>query len=148
MRSTIDARIQRGLGATFEKGFSRTIEMAQEQLTRYFEGTLTEFSVPIRFIGTPFQCAVWEALLHIPYGHTSTYTELTARVSRPEAIRAVASANGANALSILVPCHRVIGSTGELVGYAGGLRAKRHLLQLEAEKARTTFDLFSNQHST
>jgi methylated-DNA-[protein]-cysteine S-methyltransferase len=100
-------------------------------LNAYFRGERTAFDVPLRLVGTDFQRRIWEALVTIPYGSTATYTSLTAMVAEPTAIRAVASANGANALSILVPCHRVIGSNGELVGYAGGLPAKRKLLQLE-----------------
>lgn len=131
MRNAVDARIQRGLDSGYVEGGSPVIETTKAQLNEYFAGTRTEFDVPLRFIGTDFQRRVWEALLAIPYGRTRTYASLTGKVAEPQAIRAVASANGANAISIIVPCHRIIGSSGELVGYAGGLLAKRKLLELE-----------------
>lgn len=131
MRSTIDARIQRGLNATYEEGTSPVIEATTGQLSEYFSGERRTFDLPLRLVGTSFQQSVWNALLAVPYGMTNTYTSLTAKVAELTAIRAVASANGANAISIIVPCHRVVGSAGELVGYAGGLPAKKKLLQLE-----------------
>ena len=144
MRATVDTRIQRGLGATYSEGTSPVIEATKEQLNAYFRGERTTFDVPLRLVGTDFQRRVWEALIAIPYGATETYASLTAKVAEPTAIRAVAAANGANALSILVPCHRIVGSDGELVGYAGGLSAKRRLLQLEGAALETVQpDLFS-----
>lgn len=131
MRDAVDARIKRGLRGSFVEGSSRSIETAMDQLNAYFAGERTTFDLPLRMVGTEFQQRVWNALLAIPYGTTVTYAVLTVSVAEPTAIRAVASANGANALSILVPCHRIIGSSGELVGYAGGLPVKRKLLQLE-----------------
>lgn len=131
MRTTIDARIQRGLQAGYVEGDSPVIEEAIVQLNAYFAGERKTFELPLRLVGTEFQQRVWKALREVPYGTTSTYMALTAQVAEPGAIRAVASANGANALSILVPCHRIIGSNGELTGYAGGLAAKRKLLELE-----------------
>lgn len=142
MREAVDERIRNGLRATFQEGSSPVIEAAIAQLNAYFTGERRTFEVPLRFVGTDFQQRVWQALLQVPYGTTTTYAGLTARVSVPTAIRAVASANGANALSILVPCHRIIGSSGELVGYAGGLPAKRKLLQLEGAHAQEQPDLF------
>lgn len=137
MRTSIDTRIQRGLDATYREGVSPVIEATKEQLTAYFQGARTTFDVPLRLVGTDFQRRVWEALIAIPYGTTGTYASLTDQVAEATAIRAVASANGANAISILVPCHRIIGSSGELVGYAGGLPAKKRLLQLEGALPRT-----------
>ncbi|MFT3886317.1 MAG: methylated-DNA--[protein]-cysteine S-methyltransferase [Flavobacteriales bacterium] len=143
-REAVDARIQRSLGAAYGEGMSPVIEVAMEQLEGYFRGERTVFDVPLRMAGTPFQCRVWEALMTVPYGTTETYASLTAKVAEPTAIRAVAAANGANSLSILVPCHRIIGSSGELVGYAGGLSAKRKLLELEGiSLASEQPDLFS-----
>ncbi len=142
MRSTIDARIQRGLNAAFEEGSSPVIEATMVQLNEYFNGERTVFDLPLRLVGTDFQQRVWNALLAVPYGVTSTYASLTAEVAEPTAIRAVASANGANAISIVVPCHRIIGSSGELVGYAGGLPAKKKLLDLEGA-FRAEPDLFT-----
>ncbi len=131
MRTTIDARIQRGLQAEYAEGVSPVIEEAKVQLNAYFAGERTTFNLPLRFVGTDFQQRVWKALLTVPYCSTLSYAALTAKVAEPTAIRAVASANGANALSILVPCHRIIGSNGEMMGYAGGVGVKRRLLELE-----------------
>ncbi|GAB1508007.1 methylated-DNA--[protein]-cysteine S-methyltransferase [Actinophytocola sp. KF-1] len=102
-----------------------------EQLIAYFEGDLTEFDVPLAFHGTEFQRRVWTELTTIPYGETTTYGELAERLGRPTAARAVGLANGKNPISIIVPCHRVIGSTGNLTGYGGGLPRKRYLLAFE-----------------
>lgn len=131
MRTTIDKRIQKGLNAEFKEDVSDVIELAKTQLNEYFAGQRTSFDVPLLMVGTDFQKRVWDALISVPYGTTSTYAALTEVVAEKTAIRAVAGANGANAISILIPCHRIIGSTGELVGYAGGLPAKKKLLQLE-----------------
>ena len=105
---------------------------AREQLGAYFAGELTEFRLPLAPRGTPFQLAVWEALRAIPYGTTATYGEIAAAVGRPpSASRAVGAANGSNPIAVIVPCHRVIGAGGSLVGFGGGLARKRRLLQLE-----------------
>ena len=101
------------------------------QLEQYFEGTRTEFDLPLAPVGTEFQLAVWELLLRIPYGRTSTYGELARQLGKPGASRAVGAANGANPLSIVVPCHRVIGASGKLTGFGGGLHNKEILLRLE-----------------
>lgn len=119
------------LGAEFTEGTSAVIATAEAGLDEYFAGERREFDVPLMFAGTEFQKAVWNELLLIPHGRTMTYGELARRIGRPAAVRAIANAVGSNALSILVPCHRVIGSDGTLTGYAGGLSAKRHLLALE-----------------
>lgn len=144
LRNAVDARVQRGLSAVYVEGTSAVIEEAQEQLTAYFKGERTAFDLPLKLVGTVFQNRVWEALRAIPFGATATYADLTTRVAEPSAIRAVAAANGANAHSIILPCHRIIGSDGALVGYAGGLPAKRGLLKLEgALSAKGELDLFS-----
>ena len=101
------------------------------QLTAYFAGTLREFDLRLEPAGTPFQQRVWQALREIPYGQTVSYGEIARRIGRPDAVRAVGAANGRNPLAIVVPCHRVIGSDGRLVGYGGGLPAKSLLLELE-----------------
>lgn len=107
---------------------------AFDQLQRYFAGALRRFTVPIAFtFGTPFQRAVWQALREIPYGETRTYGQIAQAVGRPKAVRAVGSANNRNPLPILVPCHRVVGSGGALVGYAYGVEMKRALLQMEMQ---------------
>lgn len=105
------------------------------QLDEYFTGTRRQFEVPLHPSGTPFQLEVWGALLAIPYGETASYADIARRIGRPRAVRAVGAANGANPLSIIVPCHRVIGSHGDLVGYGGGLPAKRWLLAHERRHA-------------
>lgn len=101
------------------------------QLDEYFAKERKEFDLPLMFVGTGFQKSVWNALLSIPYGKTESYGALAARLGRPTAVRAVAGANGANAISIIVPCHRVIGSDHSLTGYGGGIEAKKYLLELE-----------------
>lgn len=143
MRDAVDERIQRGLQAAYEEGLSAVIGTAIEQLNAYFAGQRRTFDVPLRSVGTDFQQRVWNALVNVPYGTTMTYAQLTEKVAEPTAIRAVAAANGANGISILVPCHRIIGSSGELVGYAGGLPAKRALLKHEGVAlAAPQIDLF------
>ncbi|MER6538016.1 methylated-DNA--[protein]-cysteine S-methyltransferase [Streptomyces sp. 900105755] len=104
---------------------------AEEQLTAYFAGELTEFTVELRLNGTPFQRSVWEQLCLIPYGETRSYGELAAALGNPQASRAVGLANGRNPVSIIVPCHRVIGAGGSLTGYGGGLPRKQRLLDFE-----------------
>ncbi|MGH1485889.1 MAG: methylated-DNA--[protein]-cysteine S-methyltransferase [Cellvibrionaceae bacterium] len=130
-RQAVDRRLQRLLKAEFVESGSQLIDEMVEQLEQFFIAKRTVFDIPLLFAGTPFQKAVWQHLLKIPYGQTTTYAELSESLGNRNAIRAVASANGANALSIIVPCHRVIGSSGELTGYAGGLKAKEGLLRLE-----------------
>lgn len=105
---------------------------AARQLAEYFAGSRTDFELPLHLVGTPFQRTVWQALRAIPYGRTLTYGELAARIGRPAAVRAVGLANGRNPVSVIVPCHRVVGSGGALTGYGGGLARKRQLLDLES----------------
>lgn len=107
---------------------------AQAQLEAYFAGNLRKFDLPVRFGGTDFQHAVWEALREIPYGTTCTYGEIARRIGRPKAVRAVGHAIGQNPISIIVPCHRVIGKDGSLTGFAGGLPVKARLLEIEGIK--------------
>lgn len=130
-RKQVDARIMHALGASYTLAESEVIAAAKLQLTEYFNSKRDAFSIPLLLIGTSFQKKVWNALLQIPYGTTESYLDLSRRIGSEKAIRAVAAANGANAISILIPCHRVVGSKGELVGYAGGILAKRALLTLE-----------------
>ncbi len=107
---------------------------AERQLDQYFAGKRQEFTVQLDFAGTEFQNQVWHALLAIPFGETRTYGEIARQIGKPAAVRAVGAANGRNPISIIAPCHRVIGSTGKLTGFAGGLEAKAHLLALEDAK--------------
>jgi O-6-methylguanine DNA methyltransferase len=108
-----------------------TLHMAMAEIDRYLAGTLHSFDVPLDLRGTPFQIAVWEAVLAIPYGETRTYRDIASAIGRPQAIRAVGAANGANPLSIIVPCHRLVGADGSLRGYGGGLPIKARLLRQE-----------------
>jgi methylated-DNA-[protein]-cysteine S-methyltransferase len=109
---------------------------AREQLTAYFAGDLTDFTLPLVLSGSTFQRQVWEELMLIPYGRTITYGEIARRLGNPNASRAVGLANGRTPVSIIVPCHRVIGSNGRLTGYGGGLTRKAALLELEASVVR------------
>ena len=104
---------------------------AERQLAAYFAGTLSAFTVPLHFKGTDFQKQVWHALLTIPFGETRSYAEIARQIGRPSAYRAVGAANGKNPISIIAPCHRVIGSAGGLTGFAGGLAVKERLLAFE-----------------
>jgi methylated-DNA-[protein]-cysteine S-methyltransferase len=109
------------------------IKTASTQLTEYFSGKRKKFDFPIAFHGTEFQSAVWNALQKIPYGRTCSYGELAAMIGNPKASRAVGQANNRNPISIIVPCHRIIGHSGRLTGYNGGLGIKEQLLELEKE---------------
>jgi methylated-DNA-[protein]-cysteine S-methyltransferase len=104
---------------------------AERQLREYFAGQRQEFALELDFAGTDFQRRVWSALLTIPYGETRSYGQIARQIGKPEAVRAVGAANGRNPLSIVAPCHRVVGSTGKLTGFAGGLEVKAQLLALE-----------------
>ncbi len=132
-RTQIDRRIQTSLKAEYIEGSSAVIAQAIEELDAYFQGKLHCFNTPIMPIGTRFQQAVWREIAKIPYGNTASYKEIAARIGKPKAIRAVANAFGANALSLFIPCHRIIASDGTIGGYAGGMEAKRQLLHLESE---------------
>jgi len=101
------------------------------QLQEYFSGTRDRFDLELDFVGTDFQKQVWAALLTIPFGETRSYSQIAAQIGNPSAVRAVGAANGRNPISIVAPCHRVIGASGKLTGFAGGLEAKEHLLTLE-----------------
>lgn len=134
-RSTIDERIQKTLQSQYATGNSEIIEKTITQLEEYFRRERYEFEIPLLLIGTDFQKKVWKFLQQIPYGETWSYKQLAQAMDNPMGIRAIANANGANAISIIIPCHRIIGSDGKLVGYAGGLQAKKKLLQLEQENS-------------
>jgi len=114
-----------------KKEASALTDLAAEQLVEYFAGKRKQFDVPIRPVGTDFQEAVWKALLNIPYGETRSYKQIAQEIGSPAACRAVGMANNKNPISIIIPCHRVIGSNGALVGYGGGLEMKQKLLALE-----------------
>lgn len=120
------------VGLSIERNDHPILGQVTEQLASYFAGRLRAFSVPLHFQGTDFQKSVWAALMAIPFGETRSYAEIARAIGRPSAVRAVGAANGRNPISIIAPCHRVVGSDGSLTGFAGGLVAKRYLLALES----------------
>lgn len=124
-------RLTRALNARIAEDETFVIRRALNQLNQYFVGERTSFDLPVYIIGTTFQCRVWDTLNEIPYGETASYSDIAGKIGQPGAVRAIASAIASNSISIIVPCHRVIGKNGSLTGYAGGLEAKRKLLYLE-----------------
>ena len=131
MRNAVDKRIQTAAKANYVEQSDEVTETAKQQIDEYLTGNRTTFDIPLIMFGTDFQKRVWKALIEVPYGATSSYLQLAKSINNEKAVRAVATANGANAMSIIIPCHRIIGSDGSLVGYAGGLPAKKRLLSLE-----------------
>lgn len=115
----------------FEVIETQLIKKAAEQLREYFDGKRKEFDLPLALHGTDFMVSVWQALMTIPIGETRSYKEVAAMISKPSACRAVGMANNRNPIAIIIPCHRVIGQNGDLVGYGGGLSTKQFLLELE-----------------
>jgi len=131
MRQTVDNRLKKGLNAQFLEQDDDILRLAKKQLDEYFNMKRKEFDIPIITVGTDFQKSVWQGLMQIPYGTTSSYLQLSKNIGNEKAVRAVANANGANAIGIIIPCHRIIGKNGDLVGYGGGLPLKKKLLELE-----------------
>jgi len=119
------------LGEVVESDSHPVLLETERQLQEYFAGRRREFTLPLDFRGTEFQRRVWSALLTIPFGQTRSYAQIAQQIGCPAAVRAVGAANGRNPLSIIAPCHRVVGSNGQLTGFAGGLEAKAKLLSLE-----------------
>jgi methylated-DNA-[protein]-cysteine S-methyltransferase len=111
------------------------------QLAEYFAGERRTFEIPIALSGTPFQLSVWSALQRIPYGEVRSYSDIARQIGKPESVRAVGAANGANPIPIIVPCHRVIGANGSLTGFGGGIAVKRRLLDLESGQRSATIPL-------
>ncbi|WP_439184871.1 methylated-DNA--[protein]-cysteine S-methyltransferase [Carboxylicivirga taeanensis] len=147
MRESVDRRICQTLNAQYREESSPIIEATIEQLQAYAAGKLTNFSLPILPVGTNFQKKVWQALHDIPFGTTISYLQLAEQLGNKNLVRAVASANGANAISIIIPCHRIIGSNGQLTGYAGGLNVKKQLLKIEKPAPPIQqLSLFSKNH--
>jgi len=130
-RRAVGDRIRKKLDAKFVEQNDRVLEKTRKQLDEYLNGNRKEFDIPLRIVGTAFQRRVWKALMRVPYGATSTYGQIAEDIGNRRACRAVGNASRANPISIIVPCHRVIGSGGELVGYGGGLALKKWLLMLE-----------------
>ena len=133
----VEDMISRKLDAEFVERNDEVLEKTRKQVNEYFSGNRKEFDIPLLMIGTDFQRRVWKALIRIPYGATSTYGRIAEDIGIPTAARAVGGATGANPISIIIPCHRVIGSNGGLVGYGGGLPLKKWLLRLEQGGTRT-----------
>src|SRR5687768_14346159 len=129
-------------GRLVELGFREPLQDASsppskrvvDQLNEYFSGKRQKFDLELAPKGTPFQLAVWNALIEIPYGDTISYAELARRIGKPSAVRAVGAANGANPIPVIIPCHRVIGSNGTLTGYGGGIERKQWLLAHEGRR--------------
>lgn len=117
--------------AEIRQGESSLLKECKNQLKAYFDGKLKKFDLPLEYKGTEFQISVWRALQQIPYGETASYLQVAQRINKPRAVRAVGGANHRNPISIIIPCHRVIGTSGKLVGYGGGLWRKQWLLEHE-----------------
>lgn len=130
-------RLCEKLNAAFQPGECEENNIAVQELNEYFAGSRQSFNIPTISVGTTLQISVWKELSKIPYGSTTTYAAISMQCGIPKGVRAVANAIGSNPLSIIVPCHRVIGASGSLTGYAGGLDAKRGLLEFESQIART-----------
>lgn len=133
--------LARFLKTTLEDGENRHIKTLRKQLKEYFNGKRKEFTIPLVTPGTEFQQAVWKELQNIRYGSTKSYQDQAIALNRPDSIRAVANANGMNRISIIIPCHRVIGSKGQLTGYGGGLKRKKWLLDHEKKYSGKPIDL-------
>jgi len=128
-------RLRQHMGRVFLPGDHPLMKTVKRELDAYFDGSLREFSVPLQAPGTVFQESVWKALREIPYGETRSYSEVASRIAHADAVRAVGRANGDNRIAIIIPCHRVLGSDGELTGYGGGLWRKEYLLAMEHAQA-------------
>ncbi|MBS1774118.1 MAG: methylated-DNA--[protein]-cysteine S-methyltransferase [Bacteroidetes bacterium] len=131
--SSIQKRIQDGLQMDYKEGEHPFLDKLEQQINEYIAGTRKEFDLPLHFVGTDFQKKVWNGLLQIPYGETRSYKQQSIFLGDVKAIRAVGTANGQNGIAIIVPCHRVIGENGSLIGYGGGLSKKKWLLEHEAK---------------
>lgn len=126
-------RLVKYMNTSFKTETSSVLKETRSQLDEYFAGYRTSFDIPLHLIGTDFQQRVWKELLNIPYGTTKSYKEIALSIGNTKGVRAVAGAIGANGISILIPCHRVVGSNNSLTGYAGGLEAKRTLIGIEMQ---------------
>ena len=131
MRRAVDGSIRKKLDAKFIEQSDEVLGQTMKQVDEYLNGNRKEFDMPLLMVGTDFQKRVWQALTRVPYGATSTYGQIAEAIGSPKAVRAVGNASSVNPISIIVPCHRIIGGDGGLVGYGGGLSVKRQLLELE-----------------
>lgn len=130
-RGTVEGRVKQALNAELVEQDDDILRETRRQLDEYLEGQRKGFDIPVLMLGTGFQKDVWNAVTRVPYGATSTYSQIARDIGKESAVRAVGNAMAANPISIIVPCHRIVGSGGELVGYGGGLSVKRRLLELE-----------------
>ncbi len=140
MRSTVDNRIKKELNAEYLEQENNVLIETRKQIDEYLIGKRIEFEIPILMVGSDFQKQVWNALINVKYGEIASYLDLAENIDNEKAVKAVASANGANSIGLIIPCHRIIGSNGELVGYGGGLPIKKRLLNLEKENSKLTDD--------
>jgi len=131
MRDTVDNRLKKGLNAQYIEKDDDILQETRKQLHEYFTMQRKEFDIPLLTVGSEFQKSVWGGLVKIPYGITNSYAQLAKNIQNEKAVRAVANANGANAIAIIIPCHRIIGSDGSLTGFGGGISLKKKLLELE-----------------
>ena len=138
MRKTVDKRIKNGLKAEFIEQDNEILQETVKQIDEYLSGKRKEFEIPILTVGTNFQKQVWRELINVRYGKTASYLNLAKKINNEKAVRAVASANGANSIGLIIPCHRILESHGDLSGYGGGLPVKKRLLKIESEN--TLFD--------
>ena len=138
MRTTLDNKLRTNLKALFVECDDDLLIETRKQIKEFIEKRRTEFNLPLLLVGTDFQKNVWHELMKVGYGTTSTYLQLAKNIGNEKAVRAVANANGANTIALIIPCHRIIGSDGSLVGYGGGLAIKKRLLSLEEK----SYDLF------
>ncbi len=133
MRQRVDNRILKGLNAEFVEDEDDIIISIKHEIDKYLRGELIRFSTPILTVGTEFQKMVWDELMKVEYGKTASYLDIAKRIGKREAVRAVANANGNNAIAIIIPCHRIIQTDGSIGGYSGGITIKKKLLQMERE---------------
>tara|TARA_B100001250_G_scaffold302552_1_gene264279 strand:+ start:1525 stop:2070 length:546 start_codon:yes stop_codon:yes gene_type:complete len=136
MRALVDSRIKNTLDADYLVQNNKILKEVKKQIDEYFSAKRKKFEVPILIVGSPFQKKVWKSLTNVKYGETASYLDIAKNIGNEKAVRAVASANGANSLVIIIPCHRIIGSNGKLVGYGGGLSIKKRLLDLERKNSK------------
>ena len=140
MRTSVDNRLKRELNAEYLEQDTSVLKETRKQIDAYLIGERVEFTIPIVMVGSDFQKQVWNALMDVNYGEVATYLDLAKKIDNEKAVRAVASANGANSIGLIIPCHRIIGSNGDLVGYGGGLAVKKRLLNLEKKNSKLTDD--------
>jgi len=138
MRSVVDKRIKDSLQAEFIEQDDKILQETRKQIDKYLAGERKKFEIPILMIGSDFQKQVWKELMKVKYGETASYLDLAKRIDNQKAVRAVASANGANSIGLIIPCHRIIETNGGLGGYGGGLPVKKRLLKIEAENTPLT----------